>query len=111
MRVDGQYTLGSRITRRAYAAAISTDMASWYTKNLEAYYADDPSALEVIMAENALKLFPRLRARLEGREGKSPDEFSDQAFGRGRCLTVTEMGDDNGHILGGSDSTKEPLRG
>jgi len=40
--------------------AISTEMAGWYTKNLEDFYADDKDALDDVMYKNALKLFPRL---------------------------------------------------
>ncbi|KAK7470559.1 hypothetical protein VKT23_001983 [Stygiomarasmius scandens] len=40
--------------------AISTEMAGWYTKNLEDFYADDEDALDDIMYKNALRLFPRL---------------------------------------------------
>ena len=48
-------------------AAVSTDMAGWYTKNVDAFYADDPAALAAVQRENALRLFPRLRERLQQR--------------------------------------------
>lgn len=36
-------------------------MASWYTKNLEEYYAGNKEKLEGILGGNALKLFPKFR--------------------------------------------------
>ncbi|KAF5344119.1 hypothetical protein D9758_008872 [Tetrapyrgos nigripes] len=43
--------------------AVSTEMATWYTKNVEEYYAGDQNALDDIMYKSALKLFPTLRLR------------------------------------------------
>lgn len=37
--------------------AVSTDMASWYTRNLEEHYRDDRDKLNAVMYGNALELF------------------------------------------------------
>ena len=42
--------------------AVSMQMAEWYSRNVEDYYADDREKLEGVMYENATKLFPRLQA-------------------------------------------------
>ena len=36
------------------------EMAGWYTKNVNEHYAGD-SKSEMVLRENAVKLFPRLR--------------------------------------------------
>lgn len=49
--------------------AVSTDMAAWYTNNLEEYYAADDAGLAQVVCATALDLFPRFRKlvnRLEG---------------------------------------------
>jgi hypothetical protein len=43
--------------------AVSTDMAGWYTENLEEHYTGNQRKLEAVLGENASKLFPRLRVR------------------------------------------------
>ncbi|KAF7789469.1 hypothetical protein EIP86_000415 [Pleurotus ostreatoroseus] len=58
---------GGWAVRRVCRFAVSTDMAGWYTKNVDAFYADDPAALAAVQRENALRLFPRLRERLQQR--------------------------------------------
>lgn len=47
--------------------AVSKDTASWYTKNVEEFYANDPTALAAVQRENAYRLFPRLCDRLQQR--------------------------------------------
>ncbi|KAJ6515814.1 hypothetical protein C8R45DRAFT_888937 [Mycena sanguinolenta] len=42
--------------------AVSSKMAGWYTRNLEAFHAADANKLTGIMASNALDLFPRFRS-------------------------------------------------
>ena len=54
----------SLLRLRPRTAAVSTEMAEWFTKNVEAYYAEDGAALQAIMRENALRLFPRLARRM-----------------------------------------------
>jgi hypothetical protein len=44
-----------------FITAVSTDMASWYTKNLEKYHSDDFEKLDGVLRQNALELLPRLR--------------------------------------------------
>ncbi|KAF9464479.1 hypothetical protein BDZ94DRAFT_497608 [Collybia nuda] len=39
--------------------AVSTEMADWYTRNIEEYYTGNQAKLEAILGGNALKLFPR----------------------------------------------------
>jgi predicted TIM-barrel fold metal-dependent hydrolase len=43
--------------------AIDLGTAAWYTRNVDAYFADRPQQLEDVVRNNALALFPRLRAR------------------------------------------------
>ncbi|EEB93880.1 hypothetical protein MPER_07409, partial [Moniliophthora perniciosa FA553] len=40
--------------------AVSTEMADWYTKNLEKFYAEEDDVLEAITYKNAKSLFPNL---------------------------------------------------
>lgn len=40
-------------------------MAAWYTKNVDDYYEGDPEALGAVTRNNAIRLFPRLRGRIE----------------------------------------------
>ncbi|KAF8450600.1 hypothetical protein L210DRAFT_2399185 [Boletus edulis BED1] len=42
--------------------AVSTATSRWFTKHLEDHYAGEPCKLERILRDNALALFPRLRA-------------------------------------------------
>jgi predicted TIM-barrel fold metal-dependent hydrolase len=42
--------------------AVDLATAAWYTRNVDAYFADRPQQLEDVMRSNALALFPRLRA-------------------------------------------------
>ncbi|KAH7914188.1 hypothetical protein BJ138DRAFT_1144318 [Hygrophoropsis aurantiaca] len=48
--------------------AVSVKMAEWYGKNLEEFYAGDPSELGDITCRNALALFPNLQRRLASLE-------------------------------------------
>ncbi|THV08469.1 amidohydrolase 2 [Dendrothele bispora CBS 962.96] len=41
--------------------AVTTEMAAWYTRNLEGFYTDKKEALDSVMYKNALKLFPNLK--------------------------------------------------
>ncbi|KAG7096875.1 hypothetical protein E1B28_004281 [Marasmius oreades] len=41
--------------------AVSTEMSSWYTNNLETFYRDEGDILEMINYKNALTLFPNLQ--------------------------------------------------
>ncbi|KAJ6628694.1 hypothetical protein B0H10DRAFT_2209163 [Mycena sp. CBHHK59/15] len=41
--------------------AVSSEMVSWYTKNVEEFHAADNGRLKDIMAQNALKLLPKFR--------------------------------------------------
>ena len=47
-----------------FAAAVSTEMAGWYTANLERHFEDDGPGRRAVMYGNALRLFPRLAGRL-----------------------------------------------
>ncbi|KAI9574743.1 hypothetical protein HD554DRAFT_97050 [Boletus coccyginus] len=42
--------------------AVSTATSRWYTKHLEDHYVREPRKLDCILRDNALALFPRLRA-------------------------------------------------
>ncbi|KAE9410637.1 hypothetical protein BT96DRAFT_912768 [Gymnopus androsaceus JB14] len=42
-----------------FDAAVSTDTANWYTKNLEDFYAEQTDVLKDITSRNALSLFPQ----------------------------------------------------
>jgi len=42
--------------------AVSVATTKWYTKHLEDHYAGEPRKLDRILRDNALALFPRLRA-------------------------------------------------
>jgi predicted TIM-barrel fold metal-dependent hydrolase len=44
--------------------AVDRGMAAWYTRNVDAYFADRPEQLEAVMRSNALALFPGLRAHV-----------------------------------------------
>ncbi|TFY56305.1 hypothetical protein EVJ58_g7717 [Rhodofomes roseus] len=46
--------------------AVSKDMATWYQKNLDGFYKDDPVQFKAVLSENALKLMPTLQKRLSG---------------------------------------------
>lgn len=37
--------------------AVSTDMAQWFTTNLQRYYSDDEERLGGVLRDNAVKLF------------------------------------------------------
>ncbi|KAG5724986.1 2-amino-3-carboxymuconate-6-semialdehyde decarboxylase [Termitomyces sp. T112] len=41
--------------------AVSADMAEWYTKNLKEHYGKDNDRLRMVVGDNALTLFPKLR--------------------------------------------------
>lgn len=41
------------------SSAVSTEMADWYTQQIEEHYADNKEKLEGVLGGNALKLFPR----------------------------------------------------
>ncbi|KAJ7498837.1 hypothetical protein FB451DRAFT_1203184 [Mycena latifolia] len=43
--------------------AVSSEMAGWYTTNVEQFHAADDEKLNNVMAANALNLFPRIRNR------------------------------------------------
>jgi len=47
--------------------AVSKDMAHWYSKNVEDFYADEPLQLENVMRGNALTLMPTLRSRISNK--------------------------------------------
>lgn len=49
--------------------AVSTDMAAWYTSNLEEYYAADDVGLAQVVCATALDLFPRFRKLVDKLEG------------------------------------------
>ena len=59
------YTYSSISGLRSSFTAVSTEMAAWYTQNVDEYYADNSAALAAVNRENALRLFPRLRMRIE----------------------------------------------
>ncbi|KAK7061795.1 hypothetical protein R3P38DRAFT_2831559 [Favolaschia claudopus] len=42
--------------------AVSSEMAGWYTQNLERFHASEPDDLVKIMAVNAARLFPRFQS-------------------------------------------------
>jgi 6-methylsalicylate decarboxylase len=42
--------------------AVTPEMAGWYTKNVDAYFADRPELLAQVMHGNAHALLPRLPA-------------------------------------------------
>ncbi|OBZ70437.1 2-amino-3-carboxymuconate-6-semialdehyde decarboxylase, partial [Grifola frondosa] len=42
--------------------AVTTEMAGWYAKNVEEFYAGDQMHLEALMSKNALRLMPSLKA-------------------------------------------------
>ena len=44
------------ITECVPRSAISKESVRWYMSNLEAFYADDPAALEAVMGGNAARL-------------------------------------------------------
>jgi predicted TIM-barrel fold metal-dependent hydrolase len=41
--------------------AVSPDMAAWYTRHVDEYFANRPNGLRKLMHDNALALLPRLR--------------------------------------------------
>ncbi|KAL0949482.1 hypothetical protein HGRIS_009535 [Hohenbuehelia grisea] len=47
--------------------AVTPEIASWYTKHLEEFYAEDISGLDEILYGTALQLFPRLRQLMNER--------------------------------------------
>ncbi len=50
--------------------AVSDEMVSWNTQNVDKHYANVPARLDAIMRENAFKLLPGLRERLASRTAK-----------------------------------------
>jgi predicted TIM-barrel fold metal-dependent hydrolase len=42
--------------------AVDLATAAWYTRNVDAYFADRPQQLDDVMRNNALELFPQFRA-------------------------------------------------
>jgi predicted TIM-barrel fold metal-dependent hydrolase len=42
--------------------AVELATAAWYTRNVDAYFAERPEQLEAVMRSNALTLFPQFRA-------------------------------------------------
>lgn len=45
--------------------AVSQEMAQWYTKNVEDFYAEDSQQLRNVMGQNALKIMPSLQGFFE----------------------------------------------
>jgi hypothetical protein len=45
-----------------FAAAVSVEMAGWYTRHLEEHCKGNMDALEEITTATAVKLFPRFQA-------------------------------------------------
>ncbi|KAK1236495.1 hypothetical protein PQX77_000272 [Marasmius sp. AFHP31] len=41
--------------------AVSTEMATWFTNNLDNFYQDRPDVLDLIHHKNALRIFPKLK--------------------------------------------------
>lgn len=60
-------------------AAVSKDMASWFTDQLDKHYIKDPQTLQHINQYNAARLFPRL---LDNSIGSKTNVLSDPRPGR-----------------------------